>query len=58
MKKYESGGNIEDGFIYDEKLFNPYESPKLIYKPSKVVMRKLLRVCASCSDIFDLYFLL
>ena len=57
-KFYSEAQGIDDGFAYDERYFNLHSPPEFIYKPSKVIMRKLMRCCASCSDFSDLYFLM
>lgn len=49
---------MNENLVYDASLFVPAAPPRMVYLPSKALLRKLMRQCASCTDYKDLYYLL
>ena len=42
--------------VYHEKRYNPDESPKHVYVPTKELMFKMIRASIGITDIHDLWF--
>jgi len=49
--------NCITDFVYDESRFREEAPPGMVYVPSKLIMRKIMRVCASVNDFTDLYYI-
>ena len=43
--------------MYDSNKFNQFHTPKLIFLPSKGIMKKMMRVAVEAKDVFDLYYI-
>jgi len=43
--------------LYNEKAFSPFGAPCIIYLPSKLLMRKLMRICTECKNETELDYL-
>jgi hypothetical protein len=43
--------------LYDSRKFNQFHPPKLIFLPSKGIMKKMMRVAVEAKDVFDLYYI-
>jgi len=48
--------DITAELVYDEGKFRPSGPPTMTWVPSKVLMRKLMRVCTTVNDFTDLYY--
>ena len=42
--------------VYDECKFREDAPPGMIFVPSKIVMRKIMKVCTTVRDFSDLYY--
>jgi len=42
--------------VYDESKFSEANPPTMIYLPNKIILRKLMKVCAKIDFKTDLYF--
>jgi len=49
--------DIDDHDVYDDSLMKPEQPPLMVYLPSRTLMRKIMRICAACTDYTDLYYL-
>ena len=46
-----------DEMVYSETRFNPMRPPNLTFIPSKLIMKKLMRVCTEIKDPIELYYI-
>jgi len=43
--------------LYDSRKFNQFHPPKLIFLPSKSIMKKMMKVSVEAKDIIDIYYI-
>ena len=54
-KKLSKIQNIED-LVYDESKFIKTQPPNMVFLPNRMILRKIMKVCAGVSDYTQLYY--
>ena len=49
-------GDISDELVYDVRKMLPDHPPTMIFVPSKSVLRKLMRICASAKEVNEIHY--
>jgi len=56
MVNFQDAGDISEQLVYDASKMLPWQPPTMIFVPSRSVLRKLMRICASAKELSDIYY--